>query len=111
MAASFTRSTQIRAASQQLVPFRGYVYTMVAAFLGVVFGIVGSLGFVTAYMQSQLAMQHTVISQEARKYTPSAQSVAYCASIDRPLGETDGAERDANEFSSASDNAIKLLTR
>ena len=48
--------------NKKLSSLNSNIFTMLAAFCGVVFGVLGSLGFVTSYIHSELANQTASIS-------------------------------------------------
>lgn len=48
--------------NKKLSSLNSNIFTMLAAFCGVVFGVLGSLGFVTSYIHSELASQTASIS-------------------------------------------------
>lgn len=57
--------TTAKANIAKLPLLKDHVYTMVAAFAGVVFGVLGSLGFIGGYMHSQFAQQTAALSHVA----------------------------------------------
>lgn len=58
--------------------FKNHVYTMAAAFVGVVFGVIGSMGFITNYMQSQFAAQTAALDQRLVSFRPAASVSDMC---------------------------------
>lgn len=78
MATATTGSAQTKTSPQQFLPFRSHVYTMIAAFAGVVFGVLGSLGFISNYMQSQFAAQTAAIDKRLVSFSPSSTYAGAC---------------------------------
>lgn len=86
-AVSATKTAKANSAKQtnQLSVFRNHVYTMVAAFVGVVFGVLGSLGFVGSYMHSQFANETASLSHQIVSMMPSDMTTSACTV---PAGST-----------------------
>lgn len=62
--------TQTKIFSQ--MAFKGHVYTMAAAFVGVVLGVLGSMGFMANYLQSQFAAQTSALDKRLVSVAPTA---------------------------------------
>lgn len=67
-------STQTNTASV----FKSHVYTMAAAFVGVIFGVLGSMGFIGNYLQSQFAAQNASLSKQLVSAAPASNLTGTC---------------------------------
>jgi hypothetical protein len=74
-----------------LLAFKGHVYTMMAAFAGVVLGVLGSMGFVSNMLQSQFAAQNAAMEKRLVAVAPASDMTAcYGTSAASTTGDVGG---------------------
>ncbi len=72
MSKSVKPALQTKTTPNQTVAFKGHVYTMAAAFAGVIFGVLGSMGFVGTYLDSQFAAQTAALDKRIVAAAPAS---------------------------------------
>lgn len=62
----------------QLAALRGHIYTMAAAFAGVILGVLGSLGFVGSYLHAEFASENAALSKKIVSMAPTSEVTSAC---------------------------------
>lgn len=70
--------------NKQQTPLKNNAFTMLASFTGVVFGVLGSLGFVTSYLHTQLADQTAALNRSLGMR--NADLTSQCTGTSSPAG-------------------------
>lgn len=69
---------QTKTTPNQASAFKGHIYTMGAAFAGVIFGVLGSMGFVGSYLNSQFAAQTAALDKRIVATAPASVTTDGC---------------------------------
>ena len=70
--ATSVNSLQPETKTSPVIALKGHVYTMLAAFAGVVLGVLGSMGFVSNMLQSQFAAQNAALDKRIVATAPAS---------------------------------------
>lgn|GEM_PF-6529351 len=76
--------------NQQVLMMKNHLFTMIAAFAGVVFGVVGSLGFMANYIHSEFATETANLKSQVVKMVPSADVTTSTCSVPSSGGTGSG---------------------